>query len=85
MLWSSGRGTMDTSDVLREWIKGEVIRGSDSSLAGPFAVTKAVAVYEIEDVDGARYLGSMWENFCEWDSGLLKTALHEIEGCDADD
>jgi len=27
----------------------------------------------------------MWENFCEWDSGLLSAALCEIEGCDADD
>ena len=85
MLSGSGRGRMsDRTDALRTWIHDELAAGGHGP-CGPFAVTKAVAVYEVEDLGGARFLGSMWENFCEWDSGLLSAALCEIEGCDADD
>ena len=76
---------MNGTDALCAWVHDEIVEDRGDMLPGPFAVTKAVAVYEVEDIHGNRYLGSMWENFCEWDSGLLTAALREIEGCNADD
>ena len=75
----------DRTDTLRTWLHGEIDGDRGGTLDGPFTVTKAVVVYEVEDIDGNRFLGSMWENFSPWDSGLLKAVLYELEGCDADD
>jgi len=75
----------DRTDTLRTWVHGEIVGDRGEMPDGPFSVTKAVVVYEVEDINGDRFLGSMWENFYQWDSGLLKAALSEIEGYDADD
>lgn len=77
---------MEDSNRLRDWIHGEVVEVSGDAIADRmFMVNKAVAVYEIEDSDGGRYIGSIWENICEWDSGLLRTAMEEMREYSADD
>ena len=70
------------NDELREWIREQV---ADVDDGGMFVVTKAVAIYEMEDIDG-RCTGIMWENCMEHDLiGLMSLAMNDLREPSAND
>jgi hypothetical protein len=76
------------SDLLRSFVHDGVAAATETVMADPgsFVVTKAVVIYEIEDIED-RYFGMMWENCREWDMlGLIEGARAELRRhADADD
>ena len=71
------------SNDLREWVRDKIIETSDDD--EPFIVTKAVVVFEVEEL-GDRWRGIVNENCRDWDIvGLMRTTLTDVEAYCADE
>ena len=78
-----GWGTkIPENDDLREWVRGKLAETSDDD--EPFIVTKAIVVFEVEEL-GDRWRGHVHENCRDWDIvGLMTTTLTDVEAYRAD-